>query len=54
MRTIHTLKSPYLLHVSFCYPKESETQIGKNSKGVLVGRYGGKKEDPLGEMGGYL
>ncbi|RVX16130.1 hypothetical protein CK203_014543 [Vitis vinifera] len=31
---------------------ESETQIGKNSKGVLVGRYGGKKEDPLGEMGG--
>ncbi|RVW72410.1 Mitotic checkpoint protein BUB3.1 [Vitis vinifera] len=38
----------------FCYPKESETQIGKNSKGVLVGKYGGKKEDPLGEMGGHL
>ncbi|RVX00002.1 hypothetical protein CK203_024723 [Vitis vinifera] len=31
---------------------ESETQIGKNSKGVLVGRYGGKKEDSLGRVFG--
>ncbi|KAL6326865.1 hypothetical protein AAG906_012140 [Vitis piasezkii] len=33
---------------------KSETQIGENSKGVFVGRYGGEKEDPLGKMGGCL
>ncbi|RVX04974.1 hypothetical protein CK203_019305 [Vitis vinifera] len=33
---------------------KSETQIGENSKGVFVGRYGGEKEDSFGKMGGYL
>ena len=51
---VHSFKPPNLLYVAFCDSKETENQIRKNSKGIFVGRYGGKKEDPLGKLVDYL
>ena len=50
---MHYFKPPNLFYVAFSNSKESENQIGENSKGVFVGRYG-VEEDPLGKLVGYL
>ena len=44
---MHSFKPSNLFYVAFYNPKENENQIRENSKGVFVGRFGGKKEDPL-------
>ena len=52
--SVHSFKPPDLFYVAFCNSKESKNRIRNNSKGVFVGRYGGKEEDTLGKLVGYL